>query len=138
MMSTRKETKYIVVHHTAFAQDVSKDEIDRWHFLRKFGPRGKAFGYHFLIHREGNYEVGRPIDSAGAHARAQGRNFTSVGICLAQGGGQEFTTAQYVTLAKLVKSINTIYGKKLILEKHHEECPGDKFSWETLARLVGE
>ena len=60
---------------TKEGKDYNVDQVRTWHILE----RGFSdIGYHFLVHRSGIIEEGRPWDKPGAHAR--GYNENSVGI----------------------------------------------------------
>ncbi|MES9873136.1 MAG: N-acetylmuramoyl-L-alanine amidase [Candidatus Sedimenticola sp. 6PFRAG7] len=87
-------------------------------------------GYHFVIRTDGVTQVGRRLSETGAHAR--GWNTRSIGICLI--GMDQFSLAQWVTLKKLVESLQrNRYAKELPPIKevigHHQvasykTCPG--------------
>ena len=71
----------IIIHctDTEAGREVDVDEIRRWHKARGFVD----VGYHFVIHINGEVEVGRDINEVGAHC--QGHNGNSVGICYVGG-----------------------------------------------------
>ena len=94
-----RELKGIVVHGswTKSGIDVGVDEIREWHTAE---PRGWSdIGYHFVIRRSGLWEVGRPIETAGAHVA--GHNADTVGICLV--GGREDDTVETAGLPEEAK-----------------------------------
>ena len=64
--------KYIVYHCTATEQgkEVSLAEIDRWHRARGF----RKVGYHFLVHLNGDIDIGRNLGEPGAHAKGYNDN----------------------------------------------------------------
>lgn len=77
----REKTDYLVVHTALTFPDQPCDAatIDSWHRARGFD----GIGYHYVIHRDGTVESGRPTDEYGAHTI--GYNNRSVGVCLAGG-----------------------------------------------------
>ena len=115
----------IVIHHSA--SDIPAHDnisvIREWHVQE----RGWSdVGYHFYIARSGLIQRGRPIDLKGAHVA--GFNASSIGICL--GGINDFTDHQFLSLAELIKGINTIFGE-MIIYGHNDldpinkpNCPG--------------
>lgn len=98
-----RQINKIIVHCTDSPRDDSMETIRQWH-IRDNG--WKDIGYHFVIRRNGNIEIGRPIDKPGAHA--QGHNAYSVGIVLC--GKDQFEDQQFYTLRKLVLNIMKIFG----------------------------
>ena len=76
-----REINKIVIHCSATPPDmyVDKAMIDRWHKERGWS----GCGYHYVIKRDGQIELGRPIEKIGAHVK--GHNKTSIGICYCGG-----------------------------------------------------
>ncbi len=72
---------HIIIHctDTPEGREVSAEEVDRWHKQRGF----TMIGYHYLIHRDGSIEHGRPLFMQGAHCKV--RNKDSIGICYVGG-----------------------------------------------------
>lgn len=71
------------------APRIGVEEIRKWHVEE----RGWSdIGYHYVIKRDGTLQLGRPIETKGAHA--QGRNANSIGICLV--GGMDKRTGEAV------------------------------------------
>ena len=97
--------------------DCGRDEIDRWH--REQGWDG--IGYHYVIRRNGAVEYGRAEEKAGAHCK--GHNKDSIGICLIGGikdgtkdtPTDDYTKAQWDTLARVVKELRSKYPKANIV-----------------------
>ena len=110
-----------VLHHTA-SHDVSANIVNEWHKERGWN----GIGYHYIIRADGTIEKGRDINTIGAHAK--GRN-NYIGIALT--GYDEFTDAQYKSLAKLFNKLDLQY-----LQPHHENCPGDNFNWIKLMQEI--
>jgi N-acetylmuramoyl-L-alanine amidase len=81
MAAIRKKTDLLVVHcaATKASMDIGAKEIRRWHKDRGWDD----IGYHYVIRRNGDVEIGRPENAVGAHVA--GKNSTSVGICLVGG-----------------------------------------------------
>jgi N-acetylmuramoyl-L-alanine amidase len=113
-------------------------DIDAWHRQRGF-KRGarmmanynysttlKHIGYHWAIRVDGVLESGRHPDEIGAHAA--GRNARSLGVCLI--GTDQFTPAQWETLATLVRACQETYPDIKSIVGHRDlpgvakACPG--------------
>ncbi len=87
---------FITVHCSATPpqQDVDVAEIRRWH--KKKGWRD--VGYHFVIRRNGDVELGRPLSQTGAHVK--GHNKGNIGICLVGGCNADLQPEDNFTLAQ--------------------------------------
>lgn len=136
----RKTTNYIVVHCSATkpSQDVGVEQIRKWHIEER---KWNDVGYHFVIKRDGNWQIGRPVWAIGSHV--EGRNWESIGICLVGGVDEEgqpasnFTAPQLDALARLVLSLKRdSYRKAQVVGHHdiqvvtHKVCPSfDAKSW---------
>lgn len=130
----------VVVHctYTYPDMDIGVDEIRQWH-VRDNG--WKDVGYHYIIRRDGTVEQGRPENVMGSHVR--GHNQGSLGIAMVGGKarqgelGTNFTSAQWHTLANLVKNLVAVHNCEVVghndLDKS-KTCPTfDVKSWaETL------
>lgn len=119
----------VIVHCAATkpSMDIDAATIKRWHTEE----RGWSdIGYHWVIKRSGDIEVGREEKIAGAHAR--GHNGSSIGICLIGGidddGKPEanFTFNQYSSLEFLIKDMKDRYpGVEVIGHRDvsDKDCP---------------
>lgn len=118
----------IIIHCAATkpTMDIGAKEIEQWHRARGFF----GIGYHYVIRRDGTIEMGRPLEKAGAHA--EGHNADSIGICMAGGIDNKgkpqnnFTDAQWDSLAKLTKDLVQSYGALKIIghnEVAAKACP---------------
>ena len=129
-MAKRKSTDFIAIHCSASQPkaDIGAAEIDKMHRAKGW----LKIGYHFVIRRNGQLEEGRQRDEPGAHV--QGYNHNSVGICMIGGidaaGKPEnnFTEAQWATLAQLVKTLQSLYPKAVVqghrdFPNVHKACP---------------
>ena len=124
-MAKRKETKYIAVHcaATPAGMDIGVKEIDRWHRQKGF----LKIGYHFVIRRSGQLEIGRDEDEIGAHV--QGYNAVSIGVCLVGGvdaddvskAENNFTEEQFSTLRTLLERLQIQYPDAEVLG--HRDFP---------------
>lgn len=102
---------YIVIHCSATSEraNVGRAEIDVWH--RDQGWSG--IGYHYVIRRNGDIEIGRPAEEVGAHVK--GFNAHSLGICLVGGVNERkepvdnFTSDQWDSLGLLVDGLQRKY-----------------------------
>jgi len=105
--------KKVVVHcsDTPPNMDIGVTEIRKWHKDKGWSD----IGYHYVIRRSGSLEFGRDLDGDGEvedeiGAHVYGHNRGTLGICLIGGmGGCNFTFAQYLTLAGLLKDIKARY-----------------------------
>jgi N-acetylmuramoyl-L-alanine amidase len=114
-MAKRQRTDLIVFHCSATRpnQHIGREQIEEWHLSRGFS----SIGYHFVITRAGDLQLGRPLEDIGAHV--QGFNATSVGVCMVGGltiAGHElvnapdqFTKEQWATAFDLVQVLRRVY-----------------------------
>lgn len=111
-----REIREIVIHATMTPadQDITLKDLDRKH--RQKGWNG--CGYHFVIRRSGEVQIGRPVDVAGAHVR--GFDKYSIGVCVV-GDGTNFTEAQWDALYHLVIATSCVYPNAKIMG--HRDCP---------------
>ena len=81
MSRSANDIHTLIVHGawTKSGVDVGVDEMRVWHLERGFSD----IGYHYVIRRNGEIEVGRPWQQQGAHA--MGANRDSLGVCLVGG-----------------------------------------------------
>lgn len=75
-LSPRDDTELIVIHHTGDSvdDDLSAEDIHRIHLMNGWA----GCGYHYIVRKNGDIEIGRPFWSVGAHA--EGRNWNSIGV----------------------------------------------------------
>lgn len=127
-MQTRKETTEIIIHCAATKPSMKVDAtvIDRWHRERGW----LKIGYHYVIGRDGTIEIGRDVDSIGAHAK--GYNASSIGICLVGGLSEDgepennYTDAQWDMLWVLVKGLETSFPVAKVIGHNNvssKTCP---------------
>lgn len=126
---------HLVVHcsYTPPSMNIGAKEITRWHVDPP--PKGNgwvAIGYHWVIRRDGSFEIGRGEDLKGAHV--VNHNAHTIGICMVggklEGSGNpgkdetNFTHAQYDALEKLLFSLVDRYpGAKV---RGHNDFTKDK------------
>jgi len=128
-MEPRSSTEYIVIHCSATkpSMDIGLSEIRNWHV----NERGwRDVGYHYVIKRNGEVELGRNIQDTGAHAK--GYNAKSIGICLVGGMAEDnstednFTDKQWAALLDLIKQKLTDYPEAKVIghnEISKKDCP---------------
>jgi N-acetylmuramoyl-L-alanine amidase len=120
------QVRYLVVHCSATnpKQRVDAAVIDRWHRQRGF----RKIGYHYVIKRDGQVELGRMIDEQGAHA--VGFNDCSIGICLVGGVDKDlnpennFTAEQFASLKAKLEELLVKFPKAQVIG--HRDLPGVK------------
>ena len=128
-MEPRKSTDYIVIHcaATKASMDIGLTEIRKWH-VQDNGWRD--VGYHYIIRRNGEVELGRSIRDTGAHAA--GYNHKSVSVCMVGGMAEDnsaeanFTPQQWTALLDLVKQLKIQYPDADVIghnEISEKECP---------------
>ena len=128
-MEPRKSTDYIVIHcaATKASMDIGLTEIRKWH-VQDNGWRD--VGYHYIIRRNGEVELGRSIRDTGAHAA--GYNHKSVSGCMVGGMAEDnsaennFTAQQWTALLDLVKQLKSNYPDADVIghnEISEKECP---------------
>ncbi|MBL7081121.1 MAG: N-acetylmuramoyl-L-alanine amidase [Candidatus Omnitrophica bacterium] len=144
-----RKWKYIIIHHSA------TDEGNSLHFHHAHQRRGfKEIGYHFVIDngtrgkQNGFIEVSpRWIKQEyGAHCRAGGMNYKSLGICLVGNfSKEEVSEKQLNSLVYLVNLLRDYYHIPLKNIMGHSdapgaqtECPGTKFPWRRFFRELSE
>lgn len=117
-----RQIDQIILHcsDTPDSRPVNAAEIRRWH-VEDNG--WSDIGYHYVIRRDGCLELGRKLDTPGAHAKGHNRN--SIGICLV--GQERYTGKQWEQLIALVQSLLTRFPQAEV--KGHNElspkaCPG--------------
>jgi len=90
--------EWLFVHTASFQGNAGVVKIREWHTSP---PRNwDTVGYHFVIRRNGDLEVGRSLEYAGA--QVGGVNSKSIGVCCEGHGDYEpFTPEQLGTLADL-------------------------------------
>lgn len=109
----RAITQHIV--HCSDSDHGDVKEIRQWHRERGWDD----IGYHFVIRRDGEIEVGRTLDVLGAHC--QGHNADSVGTCLV--GIAAFLPCQFEALRRLHAMLRGIFGP-IALHGHRDYNPG--------------
>jgi len=125
-MSVIIESKieFIAIHCSATPvdMDVNAEMINDWHKKRGW----TEIGYHFVIKRDGYIEIGRDLDTPGAHVK--GFNSKSWGVCIVGGVDAEgkpednFTGTQYDSLYNIIATLKLIAYNAQV--KGHNEFPG--------------
>jgi N-acetylmuramoyl-L-alanine amidase len=112
----RKITKHIIHCSDSPTGDVT--EIRKWHLARGWND----VGYHYIIRRDGEIEVGRTLDVIGAHC--EGQNSISVGTCLV--GRDVFTAKQFESLRRIHTMLQALFpgiGPHPHNEFANKRCP---------------
>ncbi len=143
-----KKWKYIIIHHSA--TDIgSALSIHHGHERRGFI---EGLGYHFLIDNGTLGKSDGQIETSprwtkqqdGAHCKAGGMNYKSIGICVVGNLSQERPSAKQ--LASLVSLVNTLRKYYHIPTKNilghgqvrgsKTECPGKLFPWKDFLKKL--
>ena len=128
---------FITVHCSATSpqQDIGAAEIRQWHKSKGW----RDVGYHFVIRRNGQVEIGRPLSQTGAHVK--GHNKANIGVCVIGGCNanqqpqDNFTLAQRKALFGLVAALQAQF---LICDEHvkghkdwgaNKACPVMGVNW---------
>lgn len=123
-MRRRKRTDFVVVHCSATppSMDIGRDEIDDWHRQRGWA----GIGYHYVIRRNGDVEIGRPVNMMGSHVR--GYNAESVAVCWVGGVDADGvpednrTEMQKLSLRAIVAMLMATYPEATL--RGHRDFPG--------------
>ncbi|MFH1578273.1 MAG: N-acetylmuramoyl-L-alanine amidase [Candidatus Omnitrophota bacterium] len=133
--------KYIVIHHSA------TDEGNALAFYNSHKDRGFIYGlgYQFVIDNGSSGKLDGHIEVSprwlkqqdGAHCKAGGMNYKSIGICLVGNFSKEnVSEKQLLSLVYLVNVLRKYYNIPIENIMGHgqvpgasTECPGDKFPW---------
>ena len=128
-LEPRDVTDQIVIHHTGNPtdDDLSAEEIHESHLAQGWS----GIGYHFVIRKDGTIELGRPMDTIGAHAYGENSHTVGIHVC----GNFDLvspTQAQVESLSYLVGWVAEYYGitpDYMHVVGHRDlmptACPGD-------------
>lgn len=130
-MDIRETTTAIVVHHAGMRADEDLD-VPTIHEMH-LGNGWAGIGYHFVIHKDGFIEHGRPIYYVGAHAYQH--NTYTVGLCMTGNFDigfppkEQALAAQQLVAAlckqyRIKPSAKTIFGHR---DLNDTSCPGENF-----------
>lgn len=86
----RNSTEFIAVHCSATKPSQNWDESDLRRVHKEKG--WQDIGYNIVIPRWGTIQIGRPLDSQGAHV--EGFNSRALGICLIGGLNEQTGAAE--------------------------------------------
>lgn len=115
----------LILHVSDSRDDRNFDvfHVSRWHQGMNF-PRsltGLYCGYHYVITKAGEVQVGRFEHEVGAHCR--GHNATSIGICWM--GRNDFNKAQREAVIEVLARLCAMYGLETKqIFGHRELNPG--------------
>lgn len=132
-LSIRCSTKKIVLHHAA-ATTADAKTIHQWHLNNGLA----GIGYHFVVHRNGTIERGRPINTIGAHCT--GQNSDSVGICFEGDFEKEKMSDKQIKAGQeLMSYLYKMYELNKNNVKRHKDlmstsCPGKNFLFDEIIK----
>jgi len=124
----KRKINKIIIHCAATypTMDINAATINEWHLKRGWS----GIGYHFFIKRDGQIEIGRPLEKSGAHTK--GHNKSSVGICYAGGVDEDMcsednrTSEQKSSLLVLLLLLKNIFPDSVIhghRDFSDKDCP---------------
>lgn len=131
----RSRTDAIIIHHVGGTdQEVPAAKIHQWHLANKW----TGIGYHYVIHKDGTVERGRPMNAVGAHCYEHNHN--TVGICFAGDYERAVPTdaalaSGTVLMAYICKTYGIKPGAKTILG--HRDLSGTLCPGRNLYRQLG-
>ena len=127
---------YIVIHHTA-AEEKNARQVKQYHLSKGW----KDVGYNYIIEKEGVVVPGRSLEIPGAHTKADGMNYKSIGITLI--GNLELrrpTEQQLISLLDLTVKLQRTYDipkENVLLHREvagaNTLCPGKFFPTKELS-----
>jgi len=131
---------FIVLHHTG-AEERDAMQVRRNHLRRGW----RDVGYNYIIERNGLVVPGRSLQIPGAHCRASGMNFKSIGIALIGNLEVHEPAEQQVrSLVGLISWLQREHGisKESILPHNRVPgaktlCPGRHFPFEQIMTQLG-
>lgn len=142
-LTTRKETRYIVVHHVGKRGAFSVEDIHKMHLDRKCDPLMAGIGYHYYIRKDGEIYEGRPRWKKGAHVndKVHHYNSVSVGICFEGDFNYDKMEGQQLEASIMLLSVLSLaYGNAPICTHHYlderRNCPGKNFPFQKLLHEV--
>lgn len=108
-----RDFKFIIIHSSGTLEDMpyTANDIDAWHKQRGW----VGIGYNIVIDLDGKVELGRSLTKIGAHCKAQGRNYDSIGICYIGGirGNCEFvdtrTPQQKLAMEAVLQTLKAVW-----------------------------
>lgn len=133
----RPDTKVIIIHHVGIPSgEVSAQQIHEAHLANGWA----GIGYHYVIHKDGVIDRGRPLATVGAHA--EGHNYDSIGINVTGNFEEEVPTdAQIQSLEQLITALCRLYNltpnDQTIIghrDVNSTDCPG-KYLYEKLPQI---
>ncbi len=127
-LENRTVTDMIVIHHMGHTdKEVSAADVHRMHLNNGWS----GIGYHYVIHKDGGIERGRPLNTVGAHCYKENRH--TIGVNLVGNFEESYPTkrqmesasmllAALCTVYRIEASEHTIVGHR---DKNATLCPGE-------------
>jgi N-acetyl-anhydromuramyl-L-alanine amidase AmpD len=146
-LKRRRETKYIVVHHTAVTDDEQPVTlVHQWHLERKTkdGKPWAGIGYHYYIRRSGEIYQGRPRNKKGSHVYvddAHRFNSITIGVCFEGDFRTEVMSEKQLEASVMLLSVLSLGYGNIDICKHsyldkRTTCPGKNFPFPELIKRV--
>ena len=136
---TRKETKYIVVHHVGVRGSFSAEDIHKMHLNRDMA----GIAYHYYIRKNGEIYEGRPRWKKGAHVNDKVHHYNSISVGVCFEGDFNYDKMEDLQLEAsimLLSVLSLAYDNAEICTHHHldgrRNCPGKYFPIQKLLHEV--
>ncbi len=135
-LAKRRATQKAILHHSA-SKSGNGAQI---HQIHQKSNGWAGIGYHYVIHKDGTIERGRPEDMVGAHCINE--NGDSIGICfIGNFETEKMPPAQMEAGKELVGYIKDKYGLKSEDIYRHKDfmataCPGRNFPVKEIANGI--
>ncbi len=111
--------------HCSASDNPDHDDIGTIRAWHVDGNGWSDVGYHYFIRKDGTLEAGRALERT--PAAQSGNNAGTVAVCLHGLAAENFTEAQFRTLAALAREIDEAYSGRVTFHGHCEvsakSCP---------------
>ena len=128
VLSKRKATNYIVLHHRAGNGDAVS--IHTQHLNQDYS----GIGYHFYIRKDGSIYRGRPENTVGAHC--QNFNSISIGVCFEGNFENEYMCEKQKNAGiELLNYLRITYKSAVVMQHKNlgsTACPGKNFPFNDI------
>lgn len=144
LLHTSRTINEIIFHCAATPEgrDFTVDDIRAWHKTRGW----KDIGYHYVVYRNGEIHVGRPVGQIGAHVA--NHNTGTIGVCYIGGVASDGKTAkdtrtneQRASLLWIAEKLTNMYPAIHLISGHNQyaskACPSFDVRKDALGNIKG-